>query len=196
MFGRQQDRRRGAGRRTRISSRSAAPTAEAFANAHEQVSGLIGRALGRLGRNVRHSERVSEQDRRRIIRGLFHEGPRFRYFAWRFSALMWMSVTIAVLGLIANSTAVVIGAMLVAPLMSPILGLAAALVMGWPMRALRQGAVAATGALGAVALATAVSALVPGSMDPIPSEIMARTSPNLLDLGVAMAAGAARAVSR
>jgi len=195
VFGQYKGRRRGAGRRTRKVPLSVAHT-DVFAHAHERVSGLVGRALGRLGRNQQHGDRVSDAERRRIVRSLFHEGPRFRYFAWRFSALMWMSVTIAVLGLLADSTAVVIGAMLVAPLMSPILGFAAALVMGWPVKAMRQAAVATVGAIGAVALAALVSAVIPGNPDPIPSEILARTKPNLIDLGVAMAAGAAGAYAQ
>ena len=40
-----------------------------------------------------------------------------------FFLLVFLSCVIATLGLVANSTAIVIGAMLVAPLMSPILGI-------------------------------------------------------------------------
>jgi uncharacterized membrane protein len=48
----------------------------------------------------------------------------------RFHALAATATLIACLGLIANSTAVIIGAMLVAPLMTPIFGIALALVRG------------------------------------------------------------------
>jgi uncharacterized hydrophobic protein (TIGR00271 family) len=149
-----------------------------------------------LGRHHSQALRVPDEERQRIIQNLFQEGTRFRYFAWRFAALMCMSVVIAVLGLIADSTAVVIGAMLVAPLMTPILGLAAAVVMGWPIRALKQGALAAVGAAGAIVLAALASAIIPGSPDPVPAEVLARTQPNLLDLGIALAAGAAGAYSQ
>lgn len=202
MTGLHTGRRRGVGRRTHVVQHHPPPWSPrthlniaGLHQAHERLSGLLGRLLARLGHNQKHAQRVPEADRRRIVRSLFHEGPEFRYFAWRFSSLMWMSVTIAVLGLLADSTAVVIGAMLVAPLMSPIMGFAAALVMGWPMKALRQAIVAAVGAMGAIALAAAVSAVIPGDPVPIPAEILARTSPNLLDLGVAMASGAAGAYS-
>ena len=207
MTGLRIGRRRGVGRRTHHVQHNPHPhephphepksnlNVASIHQAHERLSGLLGRLLGRLGHNQQHAERVPEADRRRIVKSLFHEGPEFRYFAWRFSSLMWMSVTIAVLGMLADSTAVVIGAMLVAPLMSPIMGFAAALVMGWPLKAIRQAIVAAVGALGAIALAAAVSAIIPGDPDPIPAEILARTSPNLLDLGVAMASGAAGAYS-
>jgi uncharacterized membrane protein len=50
--------------------------------------------------------------------------------ALRFYILVAVSTLIACFGLIANSTAVVIGAMLVAPLMTPIFGISLALVRG------------------------------------------------------------------
>jgi uncharacterized hydrophobic protein (TIGR00271 family) len=139
---------------------------------------------------------LSDVDRDRILHGLFHEGHRFGRFARRFAALMTMSVLIAVMGLLADSTAVVIGAMLVAPLMSPVLGAAAALVLGLPEQFFRQLAVLTVGTAGAVGLAAGTSFLFPGSMDPLPGEILARTSPNLLDLGIALAAGAAGAYAQ
>ena len=133
--------------------------------------------------------------RAKVIADLFHEGDRRTPFLHRFYCLMSLSVVIAVLGLLANSTAVVIGAMLVAPLMAPVLGISAALVMDWPQRAMKAAMVAATGAGLAVALAALVSAIIPGSPHPLPSELLARTSPTMVDLGVALVAGAAGAYS-
>ena len=72
-----------------------------------QVGGLIG-MLGHWDLGD-----LDERDRQRITRALFHERARFAPFARRFAALMTMSVLIAVMGLLADSTAVVIGAMLV-----------------------------------------------------------------------------------
>ncbi|MGB5432166.1 MAG: DUF389 domain-containing protein, partial [Acidimicrobiia bacterium] len=51
----------------------------------------------------------------------------------------------------------------------------------------------AAGSLLAVLLAALISFLIPGMDTPLPAELMARTSPNLLDLGIALAAGAAGA---
>ncbi|MFW2380427.1 MAG: TIGR00341 family protein [Acidimicrobiales bacterium] len=134
-------------------------------------------------------------ERKRIVEGLFHEGDRRTPFLHRFYALMTLSVLIAVLGLLADSTAVVIGAMLVAPLMAPVLGVAAALVMDWNERALRSLWTTVTGAVLAVALAAAVSWILPGDPQPLPNELLARTSPRLVDLGVALVAGSAGAYS-
>ncbi len=154
----------------------------------------LGGIVGLLGRWELAA--LTERDRRRIAAALFHEGRRFSPFVRRFSALMTLSVLIAVMGLLADSTAVVIGAMLVAPLMTPVLGIAAAIVSGWPMRVLRSMIVSTVGAAGAVGLAALTSLLFPGSVDPLPGELLARTSPNLLDLGIALAAGAAGAYAQ
>ena len=156
--------------------------------------GSAGGIIGLLGRWDLGD--LTDIDRERISRALFHEGHRFGPFARRFAALMTMSVLIAVMGLLADSTAVVIGAMLVAPLMTPVLGVAAALVMGWPRRVVRQVVISAVGAAGAVGLAASTTLLFPGSTDPLPGELIARTSPNLLDLGIALAAGAAGAYAQ
>ena len=49
--------------------------------------------------------------------------------------------------------------------------------------------------MSAVGLAAAVGVFARGELDPLPTEVLARTSPNLLDLGIAGAAGAAGAYS-
>ena len=75
--------------------------------------------------------------------------PGFDYFL-----LVTLSCSIATFGLITNSVAVIIGAMLVAPLMSPILGLSLASVAG-EQGMFRKAAVALVeGSLAAVALST------------------------------------------
>ncbi len=139
---------------------------------------------------------LTEADRRRVLSDLFPTGRRAAHDIRRFTVLMVASVLIAVMGLIADSTAVVIGAMLVAPLMSPVLAAAGAIVMGWPTRAGRAMLTAVAASGGAVFMAAAFAYIVPGDLDPLPAEVIARTSPNLLDLGVAVAAGAVGAYSR
>ncbi len=103
-----------------------------------------------------------------------------------------LSALIAAFGLLANSTAVVIGAMLLAPLMGPILGMALGLASG-DMALLRRALVAeASGVLLAVALAWLVG-LLPLSLG-LGSEIAARTEPTTLDILVGLAAGLAGAL--
>ena len=161
-----------------------------------RVSGLLGSLLGRVGLRFEARDPLDHTERRRVITGLFQEGERARPFFWRFSSLMALSVTIASLGIVADSTAVVIGAMLVAPLIGPVLGVAAAIGMAWPRRLARQTVLVAFGAALAVVLAAAISLVLPGDLNPLPGELVARTSPNLLDVGIALAAGAVGAYGR
>ena len=78
---------------------------------------------------------MSPEERRRILEQLFFFGPGvFRSYLFRYLTLLFLSVAIAAFGLYANQGTVVIGAMLVAPLMTPLLATAAAVMMGWYTR--------------------------------------------------------------
>ena len=109
----------------------------------------------------------------------------------RFYAMVAASTAIATFGLIKNSTAIVIGAMLVAPLMTPIFGIALGLVrgdatlLGRALRAEIEGVILTMG------LAACFGYLMP-ALEATP-EMLDRTSPNLLDLLVAVFAGFAGA---
>ncbi|MBY4798314.1 DUF389 domain-containing protein [Collinsella sp. AGMB00827] len=101
-----------------------------------------------------------------------------------------LSAVIATGGVAAGSPAVVIGAMLIAPLMSPMLGTALAIVTGRPRAAIRTLLVTATGVALAIGVAIVVSAVVPISVNTATNqEVLARTSPRLVDLVVAHASG-------
>ncbi len=102
-----------------------------------------------------------------------------------------LSAAIATFGLLQNSAAVIIGAMLVAPLMAAIFGLSLGIVRG-DLRLLQRGLSATLrGALLAVAVGFLLTLLM--AELPYSSEVLHRTAPNLLDLGVALASGAAGA---
>jgi uncharacterized hydrophobic protein (TIGR00271 family) len=105
--------------------------------------------------------------------------------------LISLSAIIAALGLMASSTAVVIGAMLVAPLMSPIVGIGLAIVLG-DTRFLRLalGAVL-RGALLAIGVGMIAGLYQIGK--PLTPELLSRTQPSLLDLGIALFSGMAAA---
>ncbi len=113
------------------------------------------------------------------------------HWYWRFSVMLSLSVVVAVMGLLAGSAAVVIGAMLLAPLMTPVLGTAAALSMGLPKKAFVSGARVVVATIGCIALAYFASKLALTGSDSLSSEIEARTRPDIRDLIVALAAGAA-----
>ena len=106
---------------------------------------------------------------------------------------MISAAVIATLGLLVNSAAVIIGAMIVAPLMNPILSMAFAIVTGnWKLYK-RSWVTVALGAFTAILIASLISAVVPIHI--VHAEILARTSPNLIDLVIAIAAGAAGSFS-
>lgn len=161
-----------------------------------RVPSLVRSALLRIGRRLEAHDPLDRSDRMRVIDKLFPAPAARHQFLTRFLALMALSVALASLGILADSTAVVIGAMLVAPFMGPVLGVAAALTMAWPQRVFRQAALMAVGVVLGVSLAFLISLLVPRSSGPLPAELLARTSPNLIDLGIAVAAGAAGAYAQ
>lgn len=102
-----------------------------------------------------------------------------------------MAAVIASYGLLADSPAVVIGAMIVALLLGPIMGVALAITDGdWPLFRKSIGALVAGGIV-VYAIAAAVGWLHP--LVPITGEIRARTAPNSFDLFIALAGGAAGA---
>lgn len=121
-------------------------------------------------------------------------GPETRSYLKRFTTLTALSASIAGFGLLADSGAVVIGAMLVAPLMTPIIGAAAATVTADNKRLVRAILIIAFGTAVAVAVGWAVSFVSGGrviDVRSLPDEIRSRTFPGLLDLGIAISAGAA-----
>ncbi|UCC51629.1 MAG: DUF389 domain-containing protein [Anaerolineaceae bacterium] len=125
---------------------------------------------------------------------LFFEGDRRRPYLVRFTVLLFLSTIIAAYGVLADSTATVIGAMIIAPLMNPIVATTAALVMGRAKRAVRSILIVAGGIIIVITL-SAIIGLITFNVISVTtnSQIASRTSPNLDDLIVAMAAGAAAA---
>jgi uncharacterized hydrophobic protein (TIGR00271 family) len=108
-----------------------------------------------------------------------------------FFVLIVLSAVIATFGLLQNSAAVIIGAMLVAPLMTPILAASLGIVEG-DVRLLRIALESTLkGITLALVVAVAMVLLIPYS--DLTPEIMSRTHPTLLDLIVALASGAAGA---
>ncbi len=118
--------------------------------------------------------------------------PDFDYFL-----LVFLSCSIATFGLITNSIAVIIGAMLVAPLMSPILGLSLASLVGEQHMFRRAVVGLIEGVLLSIVLAflwgTIAQVLPFDLLVEVPQEIMTRTRPTPFDLGIALAGGAAAA---
>ncbi len=153
---------------------------------------------------IRRAKPVGERLRRRLERWLHFRVPqltredRINLFenlelnsrwSFDFMTLICLATAIAGLGLIVNSGAVVIGAMLVAPLMTPLLGSGLALVQGnLPLmktcaRAIVYGFFAALGIGVVLGFVTPIRELTP--------EMAARGGPTLLDMAVAFLSGVA-----
>lgn len=138
--------------------------------------------------------RTADREAIAAVNELMPRGDEFWPYIWRFTMLIVLSAGIASFGLLADSSAVVIGAMLVAPLMTPITAAAAATVMARNRRLAESLAIIAWGVIGAISvgwLTAALSGVTAATPQELPGEIQARTFPGLLDLGIAITAGAA-----
>nr|WP_199044272.1 TIGR00341 family protein [Dyella sp. ASV24] len=136
---------------------------------------------------LRHARRdMRDGIDQKMVMDNVHEGGNF---TGRYAFMAIMACGIAMLGLLQSSAAVVIGAMLISPLMGPIVQLGFSLcvvdfrMMGRSLLALLAGVTLA------LATATLIVALSP--LRDATSEIMARTQPNLFDLLVALFSGLA-----
>jgi len=113
--------------------------------------------------------------------------------SWVYYLMLLMAGLIALLGLLTNSVAVVIGAMLISPLMGPIISSGLALTIGdLPLarRAFRTIAIS----VALTVLVTALVTLLSPLKEPT-SEILARVRPNIYDLFVAVLSGIVGAVA-
>lgn len=111
-----------------------------------------------------------------------------------FFVMLSLSAILATLGLISNSTATVIGAMIIAPLMSPILSTAYG-VADFDFRLIaRSFGTVILGVICVLAIGFLGAELIGAHV--VGSEILSRTSPSLLDLVVALAAGCAGAYAQ
>jgi len=111
-------------------------------------------------------------------------------------ANLWVlifAIFIASLGLNVNSTAVIIGAMLISPLMGPIIGMGLALGtadVGLLARAAKNFGVATL-----ISVLTATIYFLLSPFSEVQSELLARTSPTLYDVLIAFFGGAAGIVA-
>ena len=129
----------------------------------------------------------SESDSSRMLKRLHRSHMHDAALDEVFIVLSVGASLIATLGLLANSAAVVIGAMVVAPWIMPLRAAAFAILLGEvqllgrSLRTLMVGVVSTT-----------LLSLVLGSLADLPrfgTEVLTRTTPNLLDLGIALVAG-------
>ena len=132
-----------------------------------------------------HDRLLAEVDHQRVVAHIVEDSG----WSGRYAFMVVLSAGIAVLGLLLSSPAVVIGAMLISPLMSPILGLGFSLALFDFAEMRRSLAALAIGTAAAVSF-TALVVLASPLKAPT-AEILARTRPNLFDLLVALFAALA-----
>jgi uncharacterized hydrophobic protein (TIGR00271 family) len=141
-----------------------------------------------------HGGPISAAEVDRICEALTFErgrpGPRFL----KFSILLVLASSIATFGLLGDSLAVVIGAMIVAPLMLPIMGLAFSISIGDRSRMINALLVSLAGIAMAVIVGFVLTLPVATLLHAQPiQQVMVRTAPHLLDLMAALATGVAGA---
>ena len=110
---------------------------------------------------------------------------------WNFDFLflIFLATLLAALGLVVNSAPVVIGAMLVAPLMAPMLGIGMSVVQGNRLLADQCLSTVGRGFLLAFATGCAVGVVRAMFTSGLTNEMSARGSPNVLDLAIAFVSG-------
>ncbi len=108
-----------------------------------------------------------------------------------FMVMMILSTLIATFGLFANSSPVIIGAMILAPVIAPIVSFSMGMVR-YDVPMLKESFITITaGTLVSLAFAAGVSIIIP--LKVLTPEIEARLSPTLLDMGIAVSSGIAAA---
>lgn len=104
-------------------------------------------------------------------------------------AMLVLSTLVAAAGLIRGDVAVIIGAMVIAPLLGPNIGLALSVTLG--DAGLARNSLRATGVGVGIVLAVSVLVGVVFAVDPGAPQLAVRTTPEVSDVVVALAAGAA-----
>ena len=146
-------------------------------------------------RNIIDDNRFTPEDVPDFEGKVFFEGVKRRVNRERFAVLLLLSTVIATYGVIGDSTATVIGAMIIAPLMTPIMATAAGLVMGDMRRAGRSILMVILGVSAVIFTAWLIGSFLSTAIISFTdnTQITSRVSPTLTDLAVALASGAAGA---
>ncbi|MCC6551626.1 MAG: DUF389 domain-containing protein [Polyangiaceae bacterium] len=123
---------------------------------------------------------IRPEGREAVVRGMLERTGRPSAGYW---LQLLLAIGIASLGLVLGSGAVVIGAMLISPLMEPIVGLGVGLAIGSPFLALRSFTRVAFSVAVVVTISAALTLMLP--FHEVTAEIAARTAPTALDLVIA-----------
>jgi uncharacterized hydrophobic protein (TIGR00271 family) len=134
---------------------------------------------------------VNTNDLQRMRDSLFFEGDERNRRLSRFWTLLLLAAVIASAGVIGDSTATVIGAMIVAPLMTPILGIVLSIVLGDRANLVRSLLLVVLGAMAVILVGWLLGKFSPLPIDAATSsQVAARVNPRIIDLVAALATGA------
>ena len=139
---------------------------------------------------------LAQVDITRMRDQLFFEGPERSRRLSRFWLLLPLAAVIASAGVVSDSTATVIGAMIVAPLMTPILGIVLAVVLTDGVNLRRCLLLVITGAAAVVGVGWLAGLLVPYPVVAATNaQVAARVTLQFADLAAALATGAVGSVA-
>ena len=139
---------------------------------------------------------LAQVDIKRMRDQLFFEGPERSRRLSRFWLLLPLSAVIATAGVVSDSTATVIGAMIVAPLMTPILGIVLAVVLADGANLRRCVLLVLAGAAAVVGISWLLGLIVPYPVVAATnSQVAARVTLQIADLVAALATGAVGSVA-
>jgi uncharacterized hydrophobic protein (TIGR00271 family) len=143
---------------------------------------------------VLHGGPVDDNEVKRVRDTLLFEGAVLKRKLLRFFCLLILAASIATFGILGDSLASIIGAMIVAPLMLPIMGLAFSVSIGDRKAVLSSLLVSLGGIIIAIAVGFILTIPMASLFHPESIEqIMNRTAPRLMDLLAALVTGLAGA---
>ena len=141
-----------------------------------------------------HGGPVNDDEIKRVREALLFEEPERKRKLTRFFALLILATAIATFGLLGDSIATVIGAMIVAPLMLPIMGVAFGVSLGDRKTILSSLTTSILGIITAISLGFLLTWGIRSLINvDANTQILVRTAPRLIDLCAALATGLAGA---
>lgn len=146
--------------------------------------------ISKLSNIISKNLRVLQDQKIEIYSFLYEETDITNIFYW---ISLLSSVGIATLGLALNSPAVIIGAMLLSPLMGPIIALGLAITIGDFYLGMRSSVNLILSIIVSLVASTVITFSLPFQIET--AEVLSRTRPNTLDLGVALICGFIASIS-
>ncbi len=135
---------------------------------------------------------LSEKDKSAAVKDLIHDStPRPSFFL-----MVLLSVLMATFGLLIDNAAVIIGSMLIAPILSPILSLSMGIVMADNRLIMRAALTLFRASILGVVLAAVATLFVSADSRVIGEEVLSRVNPSLIYFSIAFTAGLAAAFAR